>query len=87
MRHVPLRETPQPPPHRPAWRLRTDGAPGPAVFHPAALPAACHAYRGVPHPEDAYRSRRILLDASHSVHLLTTRHRGGVHGIGWKWPD
>ncbi|MHA4773582.1 hypothetical protein L1085_003635 [Streptomyces sp. MSC1_001] len=57
------------------------------VFLPEAVPAACHAYRGVPQPEDAYRSRRILLDASHSVHLLTTRHRGGVHGIGWTWPD
>ncbi|UZI32779.1 hypothetical protein [Streptomyces sp. VB1] len=56
------------------------------VFDPQALPAYCRRYYRSAYGAEETRAARITLDASHSVHTLTTGSPTGLHGIAWDWP-
>ncbi|MEV4975911.1 hypothetical protein [Streptomyces scopuliridis] len=53
-------------------------------FHPAALPELCHRYYRESHEAQASYNRRVVPDASHSVHSAPGRCPAGVHGISWQ---
>ncbi|CRK61389.1 hypothetical protein [Alloactinosynnema sp. L-07] len=55
------------------------------VFHPDAVPSACHQFRreSVRQPEIDHGELR--LGAFHSVHLLTHDEKSAIVGIRWTW--
>ncbi|PRH76651.1 hypothetical protein C6N75_24470 [Streptomyces solincola] len=55
-------------------------------FDPGALPAVCHPYFREHVGAQARRGARLVLDASHTAHLVPARCAPGVHGVHWEWP-
>lgn len=53
-------------------------------FHREALPRHAYSYYRRRTTEKRLDLRPLLLDSSHTAHLLTTRCSVGVHGMGWE---
>jgi hypothetical protein len=54
-------------------------------FHPAALPAGCHAYARSGLYTERQRICDLTLSSHGTLHLAATNVRAGVLGIGWDW--
>ncbi|PCG84730.1 transcriptional regulator [Streptomyces sp. WZ.A104] len=52
-------------------------------FHPGALPTDCHRYVREKVGAPPRAKRRIPLNDTHNVHVLTSRCKPGVHGVAW----
>ncbi|MEV0122259.1 helix-turn-helix transcriptional regulator [Streptomyces sp. NPDC050703] len=54
-------------------------------FHPLATPSSCHYFYRERLDGEARQRHRVLLDTSHTAHLLPAKCPPGVYGLEWQW--